>query len=501
MKDKKNKKNKKNRFNVALSGKNNIPVTDVYISELRRKAEYYYEEKNFEEALSYYLTLMKYENDFNEYDIVGFCYYETCDYENALIIFFNEYENFCNEYKENISDDVFSKKDIIFSYICKSYLKIEDFNECIDFCSDISSENKLYARKLQFLIQSYSGLNDDEKFKEYFNIFNEKYPNDEIYKLEMFKYAFEIKSFHRFELFENLNNIQIKPYLFMTFLNSCDDISVIKKINYYEFFIKAITSNDYIIKDYSGDDDEVFEIISDKFMDLLYEIHDYEKILNYLEIFDKIIKKNEIHATISYNLLILTLVSVNTNKLYQTEQIINKYLNEDETKYSRLYFLLAIIYYFKKEYTTSIEYCEKAFNSVGYKSDYEDIDYDEDIDEISFKNWLLGVDNLAEFVMVLIIIKKENNLIDFKEKMENLLIEEKELSRTSDFSVILNKLLTYIYSLTKDSEKIKECELFEKDVKEKNGDEFDDFLSCSVYEEIIDKSLIYCAKYSDFMIF
>lgn len=495
MKDKKNKKNKKNRFNVALSKENNIPVTDLYISELRKKAEYYYNEKNFEEALSYYLTLMKYENDFDEYDILGFCYYETRDYENALRIFFNEYDISCNEYEEEKSDDVFAKKDILFGYICKSYLKAENFNECIDFCSDISSENKLYARKLQFLIQSYLGLNDDEKFKEYFNIFNEKYPNDELCKLEMFKYAFEIKSFYRFELFENLNNIQIEPYLFMTFLNSCDDISVIKKINYYESFIKAITSNDYIIKDYSEDDDVVFETISDKFMDLLYDANDYEKILNYLEIFDKIIKKNEIDTTISYNLLILTLVSINTNKLYQTEQIINKYLNEDEKEYLRLYFLLAIIYYFKKDYKMSIEYCEKAFNSVGYKSDGDDSD------EISFENWFSGVDNLAEFVMVLIIIKKENNLIDFKEKMENLLVEEKELSSTSHFSVILNKLLTYIYTLTKDSEKIKECEAFEKDVKEKNGNYFDNFLLHSVDEEIIDKSLIYCAKNSDFMIF
>lgn len=494
MKDKKNKKkNKPNRFNSsALKG--TIPVTEAYLSELRRKANYYYEKEDFEEALDYFLTLKQKTDDFSEYDLLAFCYYETEDYENALKLFLNEYEVLCQEYEEEKNDDIFVKKDIFFNKICKSYLKSENFNGCIDFCSQIQENDKLYKEKLPFLIQSYLGLNNGEKFKEYFNILNEKYPNNENYKSEILEYAVKIESPHRFEIIKSLEGIQISTDLFYDFLKTCNNESIIDKISYCENYIKAIVSNDYIIKHYFYTDE--IEMIIDKFTEFLYFAGEYEKMLNYIEIFNKIIEKNEIETNVGlYSLLNLVLLSIKAEKLNQTEETVLKYTHIEDKNYSRTYYLLAIIYYFKRDYEKAYNYYEKVLESIGYKNNIDDSQQDD------FDNWISGFDELADFTGVLIRIKKDDNLPEFEKKIEILSAQENKSGNISIFGAVLNKLLTYIYILNNDYKKIKKCERIDEKIRKEKKSEYDELFSIPYDEKIIDNLIILCAKNTDFMIY
>lgn len=463
-------KKKKNKYNIsAMRGNAKISIQD-----LDKKAIECLKDENFEEALMYYQQLEKYDADFDYYYFLGICYYNTSNYKKATEYLKREYDLLLlqiqnpEDYEDFNEDEVFEDIQYCFDKICRSYEYLDEFEKCIDFCNEITKENKLYKYAVLYLTECYNLINNDEKFNEYYSILKDNYWDDISLKKDMLIHFIALKNIKAFELIEELKNENIELAFYAVFFKMfIESEDYEKNIIYAEYAYKTIISNNYKVDDSKHEYDNFF-IISERLFKSLYKTNNWEKIAYYFEIIKKIRANDDDDIQfISYPLCYYVLTGIKNNKLDECEKTIKEILNIDEKAYYIAYVYLGIVYYFKKDYEKALEYWNKPFISNETE---------------------LNTDYLSDYILYFMNLKKNNNMIEDLKEKEEILFNTIKSNEVTEESVLLNQLFMYVYKTTNEIEKFEKCSLYSNETAEKIY--YEDIFSIPLDENILDNLII-----------
>ncbi len=347
---------------------------------------------------------------------LGICYFRVNEFENALKELFKVYKILKTPaYKKSTDFEIFLNKTVY--HINESYVILKQYQKSIDFSISVESEGKSYKTALEYLVVGYTYLNNTENAKLYFNLLRKKFKSDNSVYYLLFKCYMEkndlSEMIHYFDKLDSWEYEQEDLYDVIVKLSE-NHCCCNKIIEYCEKYFNILIEKKTLSTDLT------YGEILDDIIVCYFMTDDYEKTIEY---FEKLKKHHDSsNKEINYQYLdylsaFATISYLKLKRYNEITVILNDLLKQGYGYYA-IYLLYAVVNYFKKDFNIAIEYCKKITSTTN---------------------------GMVEFIIMVLMNSKDNNLNKFKENLQQLL-KESNLSNT-DFVLIIYYSFYFIYKI------------------------------------------------------
>jgi len=343
----------KNKYDMSKSRS----LTNAFpVKEYEKLVDKLMHEDKLEEAIEYLKKLMNHKESYMYYLELGLCYLDLYDYENTIPPFMKCYTYLLTPafYIRKESDELIydTVTDILYCYF-----KLKQYDKVIDFCKNIEPNHKAYKAVLENYAVLYFYLNDIEKMNFYLDLLYKKDPKNTQVKFKLAQCYFEKGDFDTaVKYFDDATKEDLSLNELFDFITGVtDEIYCKNKIKYCEMYFEIVDLRKVITTDLN------YGEILDEIISCYYKLGNNEKTIEYFEklkIHHDLYDKERNYQYLDYLLPFATTSYLKLNKYDELLNILNDLIKQGYGYYI-IYLLIAVVYYFKKDFNNAIEYCKK----------------------------------------------------------------------------------------------------------------------------------------------